>query len=172
MPAEPESEILFLDALMDTYWTDKAQYDAQPNNIAKRQFQDASDRRLCTLTRSHTPFKDWTGIITKIDQPNTTVLFNIDIGEGFYLDNDVSHDLSVESPAYKTISKLHVGDIVKISGEIALDGDLSTCSEIPQWQLNDPGPSDMVFHVRLTNLNGASTLAPPSSEGSTNDAPA
>ena len=162
---QPPSEVSFEQQLIGRYLSDQNQYDNQPNDLSKHQFQDTSDKNLCSLVRSHTPFKNWTGTITQIDQPNVTVLFTIDIGNGFKLQNDTMHDLSLDSPAYKVISKLHVGDQVTVSGDISVDGIVGTCDDYPTWSLSDHKIGTGVFNVTLSELNGASASAPPQSDG-------
>lgn len=152
---EPPSEKAFRADLLNLYQQAKDQYNIAPNDVARTQIRDQWNKDFCAFIVQRRNFTGWTGRLDRLSQPNVTVIFNINIGDGLKLINAPFTDLSVKSPAYKLISRVSQGSNVTVSGYFAppLTGECNN----PSMALDDD-ISDTQFNVVLTAFNGAPAL--------------
>jgi hypothetical protein len=151
----PAAQAAFEKELSDTYSRDLATYRAAPNDIARSQAQDQWDADFCAFMTKHSSFDNWAGTITQLSKPNVHVIFNFDIGGGLTLADDPGPDLDLNSPAYRVISRLHVGDAATISGNFSV-GSGDHCDSLPTRLLSDGKLDSTQFYIVLTKINGAS----------------
>ena len=160
--ALPPDEAEFKRALVASYAKDQAAYDTLPNKIVQDTFTRDASVRLCAFMQTHSSFRNWKGILTKLDEDyKRTPSFTIDIGNGFELSSDTDHPLDKNSDASRILSQLRIGDVVTVSGEIIVSYSGGTCDRYPEWRFDFKSGSGGTYYVSLATLNGASAVPPP-----------